>query len=62
MQKRLDLGTRQGEARLLLHQLEGELGSVSGAVRAKVESAEEAELLRWSEGMLAAKDLADLFD
>lgn len=56
------LGATQGKARLLLRQLRLRFGEISEPVRDKVESAEESELVSWSERVLSAETLDEVFD
>ena len=55
-------GIGQGEARVLLHLLTLKFGSVPDAVRSRVESADAETLLRWSEQVLSADRVEDVFE
>ena len=53
-------GARLGEARMLARQLELRFGPVSAEVRQRLEQADEATLMRWSERVLSARRLEDV--
>jgi hypothetical protein len=47
-------GMQQGEARVLLRQMERKFGTVSVEIRQRINQADEERLLEWSERILAA--------
>jgi hypothetical protein len=57
-----DEGRKEGERSLLLRLLRTRFGELPSAAVARVESAEIAELERWGERVLSAKNLADVLD
>lgn len=60
-EKSLQEGLRKGEARILLRQLRLKLGSVDPAVEARVLAADSDQILAWSERVLTAESLEDVF-
>ncbi len=54
-------GRAEGQRRVLVHLLTRKFGSISESDRARVETATEAELLRWSERVLSADAIAAVF-
>ena len=56
-----DEGLREGERKLLLRLLRARFGELPATVTARVEAAEEADLERWGERVLAADSLAAVF-
>jgi hypothetical protein len=60
-EKSLQEGARDGEARVLLRLLRLKLGSVSPAVEERVRAADSDQLLAWSERVLEAESLDDVF-
>ena len=54
-------GIGQGEARVLLRQLTLKFGPLPEPVRARIESADADTLLRWSERVLSADHLDEVF-
>jgi len=54
-------GIRQGEAQMLLRQLSLRFGDLPQSVREQVESADADTLLRWSERILTATTLNEVF-
>ena len=54
-------GLQQGSGKVLLHQVMKKFGGVSMDMRRKIEQANEEQLLRWSELILSAKNIADIF-
>ncbi|AGA31720.1 hypothetical protein TVNIR_0005 [Thioalkalivibrio nitratireducens DSM 14787] len=57
----LEQGIGQGEARVLLRQLTLKFGPLPEPVRARIESADADTLLRWSERVLSADQLDEVF-
>lgn len=57
----LQEGLQKGEARMLLRLLRLKLGPLSPEVKARVRSADEDLLAKWSERVLAAERLEDVF-
>jgi len=55
-------GRRQGEARMLLGQLEARFGSLPAPTRERVEGAESETLLRWSKRLLSARRLEEVLE
>ena len=55
-------GVRTGGSRVLMHQMTLKFGELSDEVRQKIESADEETLLRWSERLLDAKTVEDVFE
>ena len=62
IQQGVQQGVQQGEAALLLRLVRGRFGAVSPEVEARVQVASSEQLERWSDRLLTARDLADLFD
>ena len=54
-------GRKEGEATVLLRLIELKFGPPDAAVRKRVESADAETLLRWSERILTAASLDELF-
>ena len=54
-------GWQEGEAIVLLRLIELKFGPPDAAVRKRVESADSETLLRWSERILTAGSLEELF-
>ena len=54
-------GRHEGERKLLLRQLRARFGELPAAVTTRVDAAEEADLERWGERVLAADTLAAVF-
>ncbi|NJL28749.1 MAG: DUF4351 domain-containing protein [Thermoanaerobaculia bacterium] len=54
-------GRKEGLATVFLRLLERKFGALSAALRKRVESADEDQLLTWSERVLSAKDLDEVF-
>ena len=52
---------QQGEARLLLRQLEKKFGPQQKAIGTRVRRARTAQIYRWAEQMLAASSLDEVF-
>jgi len=61
-QQGLEEGRRQGEATLLLLQLERRFGPLGTAVEERIAGADAERLLVWGERLLAAKDLEEVFE
>ena len=61
MDKGREEGIGQGEARVLLRQLTLKFGPLPEPVRARIESADADTLLRWSERVLSADQLDEVF-
>lgn len=59
--KGLQQGLQQGQAALLLRQLDTRFGKLSSEVRSRVEAASSKELLAWGERLLEAQRLEDVF-
>ncbi len=59
----LDMGVvwREGKADLVLHLLSLKFGELTPALRERIASASEMELQRWSERLLTAGSLNDVF-
>jgi Putative transposase, YhgA-like/Domain of unknown function (DUF4351) len=60
-EKSLQEGTREGEARVLLRLLHLKFGSVGSSVEERVRAADSDQLLEWSERVLTAESIADVF-
>ncbi|MEM7356205.1 MAG: DUF4351 domain-containing protein, partial [Acidobacteriota bacterium] len=60
--KGLEEGRREGELALVSRLLERKFGSLSPTVRRRVEGATQGQILRWSERLLTADSLAEVFD
>jgi len=56
----LDQGRREGEARMLLGQLEVRFGPLAAETRELVEGADTGTLLRWGERLLSARRLEEV--
>ena len=54
-------GIRQGEAQMLLRQMTSRFGVLPQSAHAQVESADADSLLRWSERVLTASTLDEVF-
>ena len=54
-------GTQLGEATILLRQIELKFGAISEQDRQRVASADAATLLKWSERVLRAESLDQVF-
>ncbi len=54
-------GQLEGEAAVLLRQIELKLGPVAESVRARIQAATDSELLRWTERVLTAETLPEVF-
>jgi flagellar biosynthesis/type III secretory pathway protein FliH len=61
MEKGLERGIRQGETQVLLRQLASRFGNLPDSVQARVESADADLLMRWSERILTASTLDEVF-
>jgi len=57
----LQRGAQQGEATMLLRQLEVKFGKVDARTRMQVEAAAPERLLQWAERLVTAERLADVF-
>ena len=62
MERGMERGMEKGEARMLLRQLRLKFGELPEAVDRRIEAADEAALLRWSERVLTAARLEDVLD
>ena len=62
MVKGLEKGMEKGEARMLLRQLRLKFGELPDSVEQQLKDANETALLRWSERVLTAEQLEDVFD
>ena len=58
----IEQGRREGEARLLLGQLERKFGLLPKAMRTRVAGADSEVLLRWGERLLTAERLEEVFE
>ena len=54
-------GRREGEARLLIRQLELKFGPLQPGDRASIEAADSEQLLAWGERVLTARSLDEVF-
>ena len=54
-------GMQRGEAAVLTRQLERKFGAVPEAARQRIEAADEETLLEWSERVLTATRIDDVF-
>lgn len=54
-------GCREGAARALLRQIQAKFGPLEPAVEARIQRAEPAQLERWLERILTAKNPDELF-
>jgi len=61
IQQGMQQGMQQGSGKVLLRQVTKKFGGVSGDVKQKIEHADEEQLLRWSELILSAKSIAEIF-
>ena len=61
LRRGLDQGRKEGEATVLLRQIELKFGPPDAPVRKRVQSADADTLLRWSERILTAASLDELF-
>jgi flagellar biosynthesis/type III secretory pathway protein FliH len=61
LEKGVKKGIRQGEAQMLLRQLSLRFGDLPQSAREQVESADADTLLRWSERILTASTLDEVF-
>ena len=60
MRQGMQQGMQQGEARVLLRQMERKFGTVSVEIRQRINQADEARLLEWSERILTANSLEEV--
>jgi flagellar biosynthesis/type III secretory pathway protein FliH len=61
LQKGVQQGVQEGEAAMLLRLITAKFGSPTEAVRARVEGADSETLLLWSERILTASTIDDLW-
>jgi predicted transposase YdaD len=61
LEKGVERGIRQGEAQMLLRQLSLRFGNLPQSVRDQVETADADTLLGWSERILTATTLDEVF-
>jgi len=54
-------GMQKGTAQVLFRQLKKKFGTLSSEVAAKLEKADNEKLLQWSEQILTANSLGDIF-
>jgi predicted transposase YdaD len=62
MERGMETGMQKGEARLLSRLLRLKFGDLPAAVEQRIEKADEAALLRWSERVLTAARLEDVLN
>lgn len=55
-------GRQEGEAALLIRQLERKFGSLDPQIRKRVEGAEPERLFEWGDRVLTAERLEDVFE
>ena len=60
-EKSLQEGAREGEARVLLRQLQLKFGDVAPGIAERMRAADSDQLLAWSERVLTAESIADVF-
>ena len=56
----IEQGMQQGEARVLIRQLQHKFGPLPEAVRQRIEAADADTLLEWSERLLMARSLDEV--
>jgi flagellar biosynthesis/type III secretory pathway protein FliH len=61
VQRGMQQGVQRGEAAVLTRQLERKFGPVPEAARQRIEAADEETLLEWSERVLTATRIDDVF-
>jgi len=61
LERGVEKGIRQGEAQVLLRQLTLRFGALPQSAHAQVESADADTLLQWSERILTASTLDEVF-
>ena len=61
LERGVEKGIRQGEAQVLLRQLTLRFGALPQSAHAQVESADAGTLLRWSDRILTATTLDEVF-
>jgi len=61
IEKGIDLGIIRGERTILYRLLTKKFGPLDAATAEKLESATEADIVRWSENILDATTLAEVF-
>ena len=61
LQKGRKLGKRQGEATIVLKQLQLKFGALDSSTRSRVRRAEPEELERWAQRLLTADTLDEVF-
>jgi flagellar biosynthesis/type III secretory pathway protein FliH len=61
MRQGIQLGMQRGEVAMLVRLLERKFGPVPEALRPRIEAADERSLLEWSERVLSAATLEDVF-
>lgn len=62
VQQGMQQGRQQGEATILLRLLEKRFGTINETVRRKIESADAETLLTWSDRLLMAENVDEVFD
>jgi flagellar biosynthesis/type III secretory pathway protein FliH len=61
MEQGMQLGTHRGEITVLVRLLERKFGRLPETLRPRIEAADEQSLLAWSERVLSATTLEDVF-
>ncbi len=61
MQKGLQQGLRQGARQILVRQLETKFGTIPNEIAHRLEQADEEQIMQWSERILTADSLGDVF-
>ena len=61
MQKGIQKGMQKGARNLLIRQLEIKFGPIAPELMTRLEQADDRQLLNWSERILSAKKLSDIF-
>lgn len=61
LQKGMGRRRREGERRMLVRLLERKFGALDAEARRRIEKADDEELLAWSENLLSAERLEDVF-
>ena len=61
LEKGLQQGMQQGESVMLLRQIEAKFGVPTADIKQRVEAADSADLLQWSERILKAQSIDELW-
>ena len=62
MQEGMQVGEKKGEFKVLQRQLENRFGKLPAQYRKRLEAADSETLLRWSERVLTAQSIEEVFE